>query len=103
MSNIACKKTKKFSVIDKLHAIVVDFLASEVHHKQMCHLIPICSMPICWNTTHAEIEQSIKLKLAINLWVECLDDGLTGKKKDMAAQKKKKWCLSLLDWEFWGQ
>ncbi|KAG1741480.1 uncharacterized protein EDB91DRAFT_1248033 [Suillus paluster] len=59
-------------------------------------------MPIRWNTTRAEIEQSMKLKPAINLWVEHLDDGLTGKKRNMAVRKKKKWCLSLLDWEFLG-
>ncbi|KAG1781478.1 hypothetical protein EV702DRAFT_950554, partial [Suillus placidus] len=60
-------------------------------------------MSIHWNTTCAEIERSMKLKLAINLWVEHLDDGLTGKKRNMAVRKKKKWCLSLLDWEFLGR
>jgi hypothetical protein len=39
---------------------------------------------------------------AINLWVEHLDDSFTGKKMSMAVQKKKKWCLTLLDWEFLG-
>ncbi|KAG0698114.1 ribonuclease H-like domain-containing protein [Suillus ampliporus] len=57
-------------------------------------------MPIRWNTTLAEIDRAMKLKPAINQWVDQLDARLTGKKKRAAIRKKKKLYLSVSDWEF---
>ncbi|KIK74778.1 hypothetical protein PAXRUDRAFT_19545 [Paxillus rubicundulus Ve08.2h10] len=97
---------------DKLHTIIVDILASEVRRKcirrmihKLCtpanrHLVPIQSMPIRWNTTYAEIDRGIKLKPAINRWIDQLDQHLTGKKRKAAMLKKKKWHLSPGDWDF---
>ena len=51
----------------QLHSVVIDILSSEVQRKRMhhliqkycdpenCHLVPIHSMRIRWNTTYAEI------------------------------------------------
>ncbi|KAI0739241.1 ribonuclease H-like domain-containing protein, partial [Daedaleopsis nitida] len=52
-----------------------------------------------WNSVLAEIERGIQLRLAINLWVEQLDSGTTGKKKAAAQRKKKQLFLSLEDWD----
>ncbi|KAH9940996.1 hypothetical protein B0H21DRAFT_697286 [Amylocystis lapponica] len=56
-------------------------------------------MPIRWNTTHVEIDRGIRLRPAVNQWVEQLDKNLTGKKKTAASKKKRKWYLGPLDWE----
>ncbi|KIK74552.1 hypothetical protein PAXRUDRAFT_19762 [Paxillus rubicundulus Ve08.2h10] len=64
------------------------------------HLVPIRSMPIRWNTTYAEIECGVKLKPAINRWIDQLDEHLTGQKKKATLYKKKKWHLSPGDWDF---
>ncbi|KAF9231663.1 hypothetical protein BU15DRAFT_55870 [Melanogaster broomeanus] len=56
-------------------------------------------MEIRWNTTYAEMDRGIKLKLAVNYWVDQLDNGLRGKKKTAATRKKKKWHISHSEWE----
>ncbi|KAF8834293.1 hypothetical protein BDN67DRAFT_915241 [Paxillus ammoniavirescens] len=56
-------------------------------------------MEVRWNTTYAEIDCGIKLKPAINHWVDQLDNGLTGKKLASARKKKKKWHISHSQWE----
>ncbi|KAI0313668.1 hypothetical protein OF83DRAFT_1028873, partial [Amylostereum chailletii] len=56
-------------------------------------------MPVRWNTTHAEITRGIMLRPAANQWVEQLDRNLTGKKKTVATKKKKRWSLTVGDWD----
>ncbi|KAF8833667.1 hypothetical protein BDN67DRAFT_1017293 [Paxillus ammoniavirescens] len=48
---------------------------------------------------YADMDHSIKLKPAVNHWVDQLDNGLTGKKKAAATHKKKKWHISHSEWE----
>ncbi|TFY75902.1 hypothetical protein EWM64_g8111 [Hericium alpestre] len=103
--------SKEKNPIEKLHAIVVDILRSEPRRRrmrqyirQLCdkdynHLVPVKSMPVRWNTTYAEIDRTLKLKPAINQWVEQLDTGTSGKAKQAAQRKKKQLHLELKDWE----
>ncbi|KAF8585352.1 hypothetical protein K439DRAFT_1632711, partial [Ramaria rubella] len=53
----------------------------------------IRGMPMCWNTWYAEIDQAIKLKPAINQWIDQLDQCVTGRKK------KNDWFLTPGDWD----
>ncbi|CDO77468.1 hypothetical protein BN946_scf184902.g2 [Trametes cinnabarina] len=83
------KKAKKriFTPVDKLCS------------KNAQHLVPIRSMPVQWNTTYAEIEHGLLLRLAINQWIEQLDKDTTGKKAAGLRVKKRRWYLSPEDWE----
>ncbi|KIJ09642.1 hypothetical protein PAXINDRAFT_157843 [Paxillus involutus ATCC 200175] len=95
----------------QLHAIVVDVLRSDIRRKkmrklirQLCseaykHLVLVRGMEIRWNTTYAEMDRGIKLKPAVNYWVDQLDSGLRGKKKAAATRKKKLWHISHSEWE----
>ncbi|KAF9231785.1 hypothetical protein BU15DRAFT_55729 [Melanogaster broomeanus] len=56
-------------------------------------------MEIRWNTTYAEIDRGIKLKPAVNYWVDQLDNSLKGKKKAATTHKKKKRHISHSEWE----
>ncbi|KAG2110208.1 uncharacterized protein F5147DRAFT_651863 [Suillus discolor] len=99
------KKSQHLTAVEK--ASCFDILASEICWKwmrrlirQLCDarykgLVPIRSIPIRWNTTLAEIDRAMKLKPAINQWVDQLDACLTGVKKRAAICKKKKLALSL--------
>ncbi|KAL1942606.1 hypothetical protein VTO73DRAFT_4846 [Trametes versicolor] len=106
-----CRTKKSLSCVNKLHAIVVDILRSEVRptrmrrlSRQLCQpaykgLVLIRGVPTRWNTTLAEIERALQLRPALKQWIEQLDSGLTGKKKTAALKKKKEWFLSPEDWE----
>ncbi|GJF01034.1 hypothetical protein PsYK624_173400, partial [Phanerochaete sordida] len=108
------KKTrsrKPLGVVDKLHTICVDVLRSEKQRKRFCHLqrkyckkdvqglTLVRSMPIRWNTKHAEIERASKLKEAVIQWVDSLTHGLTGQKFTAAQRKKTKLYLAPEDWK----
>ncbi|KIM77778.1 hypothetical protein PILCRDRAFT_609148 [Piloderma croceum F 1598] len=66
------------------------------------HLVPIHSMKIRWNTTHAEIMQGLDLKPALNQWVDLMDQGISGKAKTAAKRHQKKWRLSPDEWDSRG-
>ncbi|KAF8583621.1 hypothetical protein K439DRAFT_1617328 [Ramaria rubella] len=106
------KSKKVLSVPDKLHAVIIDIVQSEVQCKHMCwlicqvceeeykHLILIWGMPIFWNTLYAEIECAIKLKPVVFFCPSSLDDLLThGQKKHAASHKKKNWFLTPEYWD----
>ncbi|KAF8591394.1 hypothetical protein K439DRAFT_892490 [Ramaria rubella] len=72
--------------------------------RQVCedkykHLVLVRGMPVCWNTWYAEIDRAIKLKPAINQWIDQLDQRVTGRKKKEAACKKNDWFLTPGDWD----
>ncbi|KIJ07767.1 hypothetical protein PAXINDRAFT_158317 [Paxillus involutus ATCC 200175] len=103
--------SKQLSAVAKLHAIVVDVLRSDIRRKkmrklirQLCdekysHMVLVGAMEVKWNTMYAEMDRGIKLKPAVNHWVDQLDNSLTGKKKAAATRKKKKWHISHSEWE----
>ncbi|KIJ06033.1 hypothetical protein PAXINDRAFT_158866, partial [Paxillus involutus ATCC 200175] len=107
----AAKASRQLSAVAKLHAIVVDVLRSDIRRKkmrkfirQLCNesfknLVLVRAMEVRWNTTYAEMDRGIKLKPAVNHWVDQLDSSLTGKKKAAATRKKKKWHISHSEWE----
>ncbi|KAF8577228.1 hypothetical protein K439DRAFT_1365232 [Ramaria rubella] len=60
-------------------------------------------MPMRWNTWYAEIDRVIKLKPAINQWIDQLDQRVTGRKKKEAACKKNDWFLTPGDWDMFDR
>ncbi|KAF8579803.1 hypothetical protein K439DRAFT_1308378, partial [Ramaria rubella] len=56
-------------------------------------------MPIRWNTWYAEIDRAIKLKPAINHWIDQLNQWLKGKNQCDATHKKCEWFLTPSDWD----
>jgi hypothetical protein len=120
--------THPFEPCRQLHAIVVDILRSEIKRKKIrrlirklcapkhCHLVPIRSMKIRWNTTYAEVLRALDLKpvfyqlsynlsptdvcgQALNQWIDLIDQSLSGKAKAAAKCCQKKWRLSPDEWE----
>jgi hypothetical protein len=120
--------THPFETCHQLHANVMDILQSEIKHKKiqclickLCapkhhHLVPICSMKICWNTTYAKVVCVLDLKpvfcqlsfnlsptdvcgQALNQWIHSMDQSLSGKAKAATKHLQKKWRLSPDKWE----
>jgi len=87
---------------------------SQLCAPKYCHLVPICSMKIRWNTTYAEVLHALDLKLgvvnmldsfspadvccqALNQWIDSMDQSLLGKAKAAVKCCQKKWDWVLMN------
>ncbi|KAJ7714918.1 hypothetical protein B0H16DRAFT_1701898 [Mycena metata] len=89
------KKARKFfTPVDKVHAVAVHILRSEVRRMKARRLI---RRKVDKKSRHLVFIRSMK---AFDAFVNELPTGLRGKAAQVALNRKKKWEMSSTDWEF---